>query len=315
MKFSSFIKKTRANLSLSQNEIVDKLISGHSKFYNLNTTTYNRWENDHTTPSTFKIYLILRILELDVIDSYKKLSLRLSNSKLKPFIDLINYLDNNQNRFRLLSSTLPQLEEFKTFDKSNYSDSTELLTKIKGSINNIIRQSETKASEKDIEHIIEMQKARTIVITACKNHDTDTYTAQCAWIYLNTSFEKDFISIFKKKELRLRDLNFGNREQESFIFSIPTSLHSGIWNHYFIKELIKETINNPPKRIYVFCLNSEALRLYLNLGFKTVASISNRIKINSNINEIVQYGKTYLLSIEYEDFISHHGVIQFIKES
>ncbi|EOX4945283.1 helix-turn-helix transcriptional regulator [Vibrio alginolyticus] len=315
MKFSCFLKKVRKDLSLSQQQVVDILVASHSQLYNLNITTYNRWEKDHSTPSTIKIYLIVKILKLDLIETYRTLDLKSSKSKLKSFTDLVNYLDNNQNRFRLLSSALPNFEKFKTFDKDNYSDSLELLAKFKGSVNNFISQSSTEVNSRDLEDFKEMQKSGTMVVAACKDYDTNTYSAHGAWIYINTSYEKDFLSKFKKQSLRMRNFNIVDKEQDTFIFIIPPSLHSSTWNHYFTSELIKETLKNPPQKLYTICLSSDALRLYFSLGFKTELSISNQMKINSNINDANSFGTTYLLSIDYKEFISHPGIIKFIKES
>ncbi|MCS0290194.1 helix-turn-helix transcriptional regulator [Vibrio alginolyticus] len=315
MDFSCFIKKVRNELSLSQNEMVDKLASSRKQLCNLNITTYNRWENGHTTPSETKVYFIIKALNLDLIKSYKTLDLKHSKSKIKKFKELIQYLDSNQNRFRLLSSSLPNFEKFKIFGENNPSDDAMLLSKLKGSINNFVSQSVTDVNKKDLENFREMQKSGTMTVAVCKAQERNIYSSHGAWIYIDILKEKEFITSFKNRSFRLRKLNPASPKKNSFIFIIPPSLHSSTWNHYFTSELIKGTLKRQPERIYGVCLSFEALRLYLNVGFKTITSVKNKIIVNCNIDTQDDFSNTYLLAIEYDEFISHPGIIKFIKES
>ncbi len=315
MEFSCFIKKIRTELSLSQNEMVDKLASGHSQFYNLNTTTYNRWENNHTTPSTLKISLISKILNLNLIEFYRSLDLKLSKSKIKSFQDLMDCKESSQSLFRLLSPTVPDHEVFQVFNRNNISKDIDLINRVKGSMNNFMRQCSTTIGPSDASHFITMHEAGNIVIPACIDSANETYSAHGAWFYAATSLEKSSLQAFKNKDLRIKNLKLIARDQDFFAFVLPPSLHSNAWWQFFISELIKDIITRSPVRIYIVCLSVEVLKLHLAIGFETVHSISNTININSNIDDEKNISTTYLAAIDYDVLISHHGVIDFIQKS
>ncbi len=316
MKFSSFLKETRKKLSLSQQEIVNIISVNNKHFYNLNTTTYNRWENGHTTPSTFKIAILLELLDVNLFDAYRTLDLKLSKNNLNSFQAFMTKKKIDHNKIRLLSPTLPKHENFETFNHNYICTDQNLIQRIKGNVNNFLRQSSEEITSKDIFLFKTLQNNQDLVITTCFDTESGTYSAQGTLLFIAPSSENKVLEMFKQRTLKIKELEYTKDKRNSLVLVLPPSHHSNIWWKYFLTECLKDISNKAPRKIYVILLTSDALKEHMSIGFKVEAMISNKMVINSNLSLADESdNKIYLLSIDYYDFISHPGVIDFIKNS
>ncbi|CAH7407389.1 Transcriptional regulator [Vibrio chagasii] len=121
VSFSHFLKDLRDSQDLTQQDVIDKLISADIAFEKLDLTTYSRWERGVTAPKLEKQLLIARVMGADVA--------QLIDPEAKAPIKKMNNF--KQVRSRTLNPYSSDSNKFTTYHYESLTDEPELCQKLK----------------------------------------------------------------------------------------------------------------------------------------------------------------------------------------
>ncbi|GIU17661.1 helix-turn-helix domain-containing protein [Shewanella sp. MBTL60-007] len=300
MELFSLLSKIRNEYGLTQAEMVEKLSLFHKVFANLDLITYSRWERGVSMPSTLRIIQLLTFAEYDVLSHLIELDLKLSKTKVNQ-VRRIEALAFDQEDL-IQASYYPVTDT--CFHK--YTESTPLTDMRKLAL---ICESSAKffnLTERDVqercERAIKLQEQGALHMLTCEGSQDNLYAHAIISVH-NADDRASLIDEF---------VDFYNTPREPEISGDKILFFHSImkfnyrWWEFGVFHLLKLLIENPDiKEIFMIVRNKNAEQPYVSFGFEVLAEYEEE-------NPLA--GARKLIGISRDDYLSHHGVISWLKE-
>lgn len=300
MELFSLLLKIRSEYSLTQAEMVEKLSLFHKVFANLDLITYSRWERGISMPSTLRIIQLLTFAEYDVLSHLIELDLKLSKTKVNQLRRIEALAFDQQDLIQ--TSYYPVTDT--RFHK--YTESTPLTDLRKLAL---ICESSAKffnLTERDVqercERAIKLQEQGALHMLTCEGSPDNLY----AHAMLSVHKADDRASLINEF------VDFYNTPREPEISGDKIVFFHSImkfnyrWWEFGVFHLLKLLIENPDiKEIFMIVRDKNAEQPYVSFGFEVLAEYEEE-------NPLA--GMRKLIGISRDDYLSHHGVISWLKE-
>ncbi|MBW8182330.1 XRE family transcriptional regulator [Shewanella nanhaiensis] len=301
MELFSLLLKIRNELNFTQAEMVEKLSLYHKVFANLDLITYSRWERGVSMPSSLRIIHLLSFAQYDVMRYLIKLDLKLSKTKS----NLMTRLEAHAYDQQALIQTAYYTDVggvFNTYSGSNPLTDLDRLEKICESSGRFFKLEQIELEER-CRRSIELQKSGALHIVTCEGQDERMYAH--ALISVHNLSERDRLrSQFKDFYDIPRDAKICG---EKVVFVHSVMRFNFQWWEYNCFQLLKVLFNDPEiKELFLIVRDKNAEQLYSSFGFKV--EVEADMESESPFASIPK-----LISIERDDFLSHHGVIAWLK--
>ena len=319
MKFSVFIKQMRKIAQLSQLEMVQHLALKDKVFSDLTLVTYNRWERGVSTPPMTKMLRFAKIFDADIYDFLIRIEFKQSKTQIKYFDEFLKHFDDMSNHFRLFSNGI--------FDAKfifNHKDDSEItdqqLLQVKKQWNVFLNQKNTEDNKVNLPILKALHSCGSLSLSSCIIPGTEVSIANGIYIIQSSEKENVLTKSLENHSLKISDLSYESQKIESEkLLLLPLIMpYSPSWLRFNIYHLVKTFSNiKNINRFYLVTANKKSFSKFKNIGFNIEKTIKSQInsKITNRNSEIdtKEDINLYLLSCDFNDFISNHGVIKIIK--
>ncbi|ABZ77351.1 hypothetical protein Shal_2798 [Shewanella halifaxensis HAW-EB4] len=300
MELFSLLLKSRNEYGLTQAEMVEKLSLYHKVFVNLDLITYSRWERGVSMPSTLRIIQLLTFAEYDVLSYLIELDLKLSKTKV-----------NQLRRIEALAfdqQDLIQTSYYPVTDTRFYKYTASMpLTDLRKLA--LICESSAKffnLTERDVqercERAITLQEQGALHMLTCEGSPDYLYAHAMMSVH-NEHEREQLINEFVDFYNIPREPNISG---DKIIFFHSVMKFNYRWWEFGVFHLLKLLLDDPEiKEIFMVVRDKTAEQPYISFGFEVLAEFEEE-------NPLAGIRK--LISISRDDYLSHHGVIAWLKE-
>ena len=302
MELSSLLQQIRHELNLTQAEMVEQLSLFDSSFDHLDLITYSRWERGVSVPSTLRIVHLLGFAQYDVLQYLIDLELKLSETKNDKFRKLEELHIDQDNLVETAYYPVKHPHFIRYNAKKPLADKKQL-EKINGATARFFHLPDANLVTR-IERVSRLQKENQLHILTCE--DEDQYLCAHALYSIHNLSEK--IHLIEDVKSFYQFPRNDVIDPQKFLFSHSFMRFTYDWWVFNCYVLIDILCKNPDiEEVYCVVINRHSAKLYQHIGF------SVREKIESN-KRLTASGQSKLMSITREDFLSHHGTINWLKE-
>lgn len=300
MELSSLIQQIRHELELTQADMVEQLSLFSDSFEHLDLITYSRWERGVSMPSTLRIVHLLGFAKYDKIRYLLKLNLKLSETKSNKFQKLVDA--HYQEEELLLRSYYPvESPKFIRYSAENPLSDIKKIEKINAATSRIFNLPKTNLDKRG-KAAIALQKANNLFVVTCEDEENRLCAHALYSVHNNDDKARliaDIPGFFNQPRSQTVS---GNK----FLFSHTLTRFNFDWwvfNSYCMLDIICN--DTDIKDIYCIIINKSMAKIHQNIGFELVDKVPTKIH---PIN-----GQSKLMSISRDDFLSNHGVINWLK--
>jgi len=301
MELSSLLQQIRHELSLTQAEMVEQLSLFDDSFEHLDLITYSRWERNVSVPSTLRIVQLLSFAKYDKLEYLCKLELKLSGTKSNKFQKLADA--HYQEEEVLLRAYYPiDKPNFIRYSASNPLDDVKQIEKINAATARVFDLPKANLSER-IVAAVKLQQDNQLFMVTCEDEE-QRLCAHAIYSVHDSSEKARLVADVKGFYRNPREQKIS---EDKFLFSHTFTRFNFDWwlyNCYCMIDIICKDANI--KEIYCIVINKHMAKIYQNIGFELVDKFNTEIENTQ--------GKSKLMSIKREEFLSNHGVITWIKE-
>lgn len=300
MELFSLLSKIRNEYGLTQAEMVEKLSLFHKVFANLDLITYSRWERGVSMPSTLRIIQLLTFAEYDVLSHLIELELKLSKTKINQLRRIETLACEQQDLIQ--HSYYPVIDtNFKKYTTTTPLTDLRKLTLICESCATFFNLTERTVQER-CERAITLQNLGVLHMLTCEGTNDALYAHAMLSVH-NVSKRERLINEFVDFYNIPRTPEIGG---DKFIFFHSEMKFNFRWWEFGVFHLIKILVEDPDiNEIFMIIKDKNAEQPFISFGFEVLAEY----KKNDSLA-----GVRKLVSISRDDFLSHHGVISWLKE-
>ncbi|AQS37091.1 hypothetical protein Sps_01931 [Shewanella psychrophila] len=301
MELFSLLLKIRTEIECTQAEMVEKLSLHHKVFANLDLITYSRWERGVSMPSTLRIIHLLSFAQYDVIRYLVKLDLKLSKTKINQMRRIVAHAYDQHDLIQGAFYPIPDAS-FKHHCGSEPLTDMDKLQRICDSSGRFFKLDHIAVRER-CERSIILQEKHALHILTCEGKDDSLYAH--AMLSVHNLHERELLrSEFRHFYNAPRDAEVRG---EKVMFFHSAMRFSFKWWEYTCAYLLQVLCHDPEiKEIFFIVRDKSSAQIYTNFGFKVEAKTENE-----DMNPFG--GRRKLISISRDDFLSHHGIIAWLK--
>lgn len=301
MELYSLLLKIRSEIECTQAEMVEKLSLHHKVFSNLDLITYSRWERGVSMPSTLRIIHLLSFAQYDVIRYLVTLDLKLSITKVNQMrrIEAIAY--DQQDLIKTAFYPIPDAS-FKHHCGSEPLTDMDKLQRICDSSGLFFKLDHLAVRER-CERSIILQEKHALHILTCEGKDDSLYAHAMLSVH----------NLHEREQLRSEFRNFYNTPRDAQLNGDKVMFFHSVmkfnfkWWEFTCLYLIQVLCREPDiQEIFMIVRDKTAAKIYTSFGFKVEAKAENE-----DMNPFGSRRK--LISISRDDFLSHHGIIAWLK--
>lgn len=308
MQFSSFLKQIRLENNLTQNDMINRLITETPIFESLNLMSYGRWERGKSVPSLNKIVSIVNSFNVELSPFLKALDITLSKTKIKQFNEWYNYavsmgVSNSLIGYSSSDSFLYQKSRFGKERPIYEHLSTESIEKIHrhclklmafhGDIYNCIANEMNK--QRDNWHYLAYLSRQNL-------------HAHMSWSCHSLHSLSALVEKFKQNSLCLLSEPAPNNHHEDQLMFISVFMpYDKEWTDYTIDQVTSFLLQTPQvKKIIINAhIKDAALKTSSTFHGSTLATVTNQ---NFKVPVLSR-----LIEIDSVEFLSNHGIVDRIK--
>lgn len=301
MELSTLLQQIRAELTLTQADMVEQLSLFDESFEHLDLITYSRWERGVSIPSTLRIVHLLGFAHYDIISYLLKLNLKLSETKINNFNKLADV--HYQEEDVLLRSFYPiEKPVFIRFSADNPLIDIKKIEKINAATARTFDLPAANLTDR-IAAAIALQKNNSLFVVTCEDEE-QRLCAHALYSVHDSSDKAQLVADIKGFYKVPRSQSVSN---DKFLFAHTFSRFNFDWwlfNCYCMLDIICNDIGI--KEIFSIVLNKRMAKIHKNIGFKL---IDKMLTEKEHIN-----GQPKIMSIKRGEFLSNHGVISWLKK-
>ncbi|QFU21995.1 XRE family transcriptional regulator [Shewanella eurypsychrophilus] len=301
MELFSLLLKIRTELESTQAEMVEKLSLHHEVFANLDLITYSRWERGVSMPSTLRIIHLLSFAQYDVIRYLVKLDLKLSKTKINQMRRIEAHAYDQHDLIQGAFYPIPDAS-FKHHSGSEPLTDMDKLQRICDSSGRFFKFDHLAVRER-CERSIILQQKHALHILTCEGKDDSLYAHAMLSVH----------NMHEREQLRSEFRHFYNTPRAAQLSGDKVMFFHSVmrfnlkWWEFTCLYLIQVLCREPDiQELFMIVRDKSAAQIYANFGFKVEAKAENE-----DINPFG--GRRKLISISRDDFLSHHGIIAWLK--
>jgi len=302
MELFSLLLKLRTELECTQAEMVEKLSLHHKVFANLDLITYSRWERGVSMPSTLRIIHLLSFAQYDVLDYLVKLELKLSKTKVNQMRRVEAHAYDQQDVIQGAFYPIPDAI-FKSYCGEAPLTDMDKLQRICESSGQFFKLDHLDIQERCERSIILQQKHALHMLT-CEGQDDALYAHAMLSVH----------NLNEREQLRSEFRDFYNTPRDAQLSGDKVMFFHSVmkfnfkWWEFTCLYIIQVLCRDPDiQEVFMIARDKSAAQIYTTFGFNVEAKVENEVMSPFG-------GKRKLISISRDDFLSHHGVIAWIKE-
>lgn len=302
MELFSLLSQIRTELECTQAEMVEKLSLHHKVFANLDLITYSRWERGVSMPSTLRIIHLLFFAQYDVLEYLVKLELKLSKTKINQMRRVVAHAYDQQDVIQSAFYPVPDASFNSYYGETPLTD-MDKLQRICESSGQFFMLDHLDVKERCERSIILQQKHALHMLT-CEGEDSSLYAHAMLSVH-NLNEREQLISEFRHFYNTPRDAQLSG---DKVVFFHSVMKFNFRWWEFTCLYLIQVLCRDPDiQEVFMIVRDKSAAQVYSTFGFNVEAKTETEVVSPFG-------GKRKLISISRDDFLSHHGIITWLKE-
>lgn len=315
MKFSTFLKDNRKSNSLTQSQLIDALSYNSVLLDDMTLLTYSRWERGVCIPSTLRMVTVSIFFNCSTLAFIKDIEFQQISKQIEAFSEYRHYHQQLGHTYYRAASYAKDKLNFQEYNELNVlKDKAEYL-KVVRSNRRRYDMSGAGVNDDQLFEIGLLWQQSGAMTTLISRADDGSIDAHCSISKYKIEDKRALFQSIDENHGSIAPLTFPSKECRSFLFIHFFMVRDEPWWGYCFKKILTILLTSPKvEGVYITLISPESVKEHVKLGFEVVSIKKVVSRTLTGGRDSLTTASNYLLRINSKVLLSHHGIMNFIKE-